>query len=85
MTADVLVIDESGQVLSLLRSLDLGVELSWVASPADADRVDIALNVAATYDETNLGIIRELSETTTTVIVAVRSNDDDECRAVVAG
>jgi len=85
MTADVLVIDESGQVLRLLRSLNLGVELSWVASPADADRADIALNIVAAYDETNWDIIRELSETTPTVIVAARPNDDDARRAVAAG
>ena len=85
MTADVLVIDESGQVLRLLRSLNLGVELSRVASPLDADRADIALNIVATYDETDWGMIRELSETTPTVIVAARPNDDDACRAVAAG
>ena len=80
-----LVVDASAQVFRLLRSLNLGVAVRRVASPADVDRADTALNVVAAYGETDWDMIRELSQIAPTVIVATTPNDDDASRAVAAG
>lgn len=81
----VLVVDTSGPVFSLLRSLNLGVPLWRVASPGDAEHADIGLTVVAAYGTANWPMIGELSEKSTTVIVATDPNQDDACRAVAAG
>lgn len=80
-----LVIDASGQVFTLLRSLNLGVKVRRVASPAAARYAEVDLSVVAAYDETDWEMIRELSEVAPTVIVATSPNDDDAYRAVAAG
>ena len=80
-----LVIDTSGQVFRLLRSLNLGVSVRRVASAADANRADFALSVVAASGETDWDMIRELSQIAPTVIVATTPNDDDASRAVAAG
>src|SRR5712691_8148910 len=80
-----LVIDASGQVFSLLRSLNLGVKVRRGAGVADARRAEVALNVVAAYDGTDWKMIRELSEIAPTVILATRPNDDDAYRAVAVG
>jgi DNA-binding NarL/FixJ family response regulator len=81
----VLVVDTSGVVFSLLRSLNLGVPLWRVASPADAEHAHIGLTVVAAYGAPNWLMIGELSEKSTTVIVATDPNYDDASHAVAAG
>lgn len=81
----VLVVDASGAIFGLLRSLNLGVPLWRVTSQADVDHEDIGLTVLAVYDETDWGLVGDLAENTTMVILATRANHDDACHAIATG
>ncbi len=84
-TSGVLVVDRSGVVFSLLRSLNLGVPLWRITTAAEADHADIGLTVVAAYDETDWELIGELTESMTTVILTTNPNPDDAAHAVTLG
>jgi len=84
-SAGVLVLDAFGSIFSLLRSLNLGVPLWRVTSSSDTYHAEIALTIVAAYDQTDWGLIGELSEGTTTVILTTSPNHDDACHAVATG
>ena len=84
-SSGILVVDAAGPIFSLLRSLHLGIPLWRVASPAHAEHADIGLTVVAASDATNWGIVSELAEKGTTVILATTPNHDDACLAIAAG
>ena len=81
----VLVIDPSGSVLSLLRSLDLGVPLWRVTTAAEVEHPDISLTVVAAYDETDWQLIGELADGMTTVILTTNPSQSDAAHAVAMG
>jgi DNA-binding NarL/FixJ family response regulator len=83
--AGVLVVDASGAIFSLLRSLNLGIPLWRVTSHADAKHGDVALTVVASYDEVDWDLVAELAEEMNTVIIATNGNHEDACRAVATG
>ncbi len=84
-TPGVLVVDPSGSMFSLLRSLDLGVPLWRVTSGSDVARADISLAVVAVYDHTDWSVVRELVDSTVTVILTNNPKHDDACHAVAIG
>jgi len=81
----VLVIDASGSIFSLLRSLNLGVPLWRVTSTSASEHADIGLTIVAAYDQTDWGLIGELTETMTTVILTTNPNLEDAAHAVATG
>ena len=84
-TPGVLVVDTSGSMFNLLRSLDLGVPLWRVTSGTDRDQADISLAVVAAYDHTDWNVVKELVEGTVTVILTTNPKHDDACHAVAIG
>jgi len=60
-TSGVLVLDRTGAVFSLLRSLNLGVPLWRITTAAEIEHADISLTVVAAYDETDWPLIGELA------------------------
>ena len=82
----VLVVDPSGAVFKLLRSLGLGVPLWRLASRRNLlDLSDVGLTILATYDGPDWDGVAELSEVVPTLIVAENANGDDASRALGAG
>ena len=81
----VLVIDPSGSVLGLLRSLDLGVPLWRVTDGQELDLTDIGLVVVAVSDAPDWESITELSDKVATVLLAMTPTHEDACRAVAIG
>jgi len=83
--AGVLVIDASGSIFGLLRSLNLGVPL-WRATTAnEVDRTDVGLTIVAAYDELDWDIVAELTESMSIVILTTHPSSDDATRAVALG
>jgi DNA-binding NarL/FixJ family response regulator len=81
----VLVVDASGSIFSVLRSLNLGLPLWRVTSPSDVALTDIALALVAVYDDPDWSAITSLSEQITTVLVAKTPNDQHAMHAVAVG
>ncbi|MEK6227448.1 MAG: response regulator transcription factor [Chloroflexota bacterium] len=84
-TPGVLVVDRSGAVFSLLRSLNLGVPLWRITTAAEADHADISLTVVATYEQTDWELIGELADNMTTVILTTNPSPSDAAHAVAMG
>ena len=84
-TAGVLVVDASGSIFSLLRSLDLGVPLWRVTSVADVDHADISLTVVASYAQLDWNLVSDLVTSMATVILTTNPKHDDACHAVAIG
>lgn len=81
----VLVIDPSGQLFNLLRSLDLGVPLWRVINRSEHDLADIGLVVVAVYDAADWELVAELSESRATVVLAKDPVTEDAASAAAAG
>jgi DNA-binding NarL/FixJ family response regulator len=81
----ILVVDASGIVFSLLRSLNLGVPLWRVTHRSEEHDADVAIAVVASYESPDWTMVSKLSERFTTVLVATRPNHDDACHAVSRG
>jgi len=82
----VLVVDPSGAVFSLLRSLGLGVALWRLASRASLlDLSDVGLAVLAVYERPDWDGVAELSEAVPTLIVAAKANGEDAFRSLEMG
>jgi len=81
----VLVIDPSGSVLSLLRSLDLGVPLWRVTNGQELDLTGIGLAVVAVSNTPDWESITELSDKIATVLLAMTPTHEDACHAVATG
>jgi DNA-binding NarL/FixJ family response regulator len=84
-SSGVLVVDASGSVFSTLRSLNLGIPLWRVTRQKDADLANINVAIVAVYDEIDWGLVAQLADDVTTVVVATRPNTADACRAIAAG
>ncbi len=85
VTSGVLVVDRSGAVFNLLRSLNLGVPLWRVTTAAEVEHPDISLTVVAAYDETDWQLIGELADGMTTVILTTNPSQSDAAHAVAMG
>jgi DNA-binding NarL/FixJ family response regulator len=82
----VLVVDPSGAVFSLLRSLGLGVPLFRLASRTSLlDLSDVGLAVLAVDERRDWDGVAELSEVVPTLIVAAKANGEDASRALAMG
>src|SRR2546428_12730991 len=81
----VLVIDPSGSVLSLLRSLELGVPLWRVTNGQELDLTDIGLVVVAVSDAPDWESITELSDKGATGLLAMTPTHEDAGRAGAIG
>jgi DNA-binding NarL/FixJ family response regulator len=81
----ILVLDPSGVVFSLLRSLALDVPLWRVAKKSDHDLADIGLVVVAVYGGPDWDVVAELSEQRATVLVAQDPIAQDAANAATAG
>ncbi len=81
----ILVVDATGSVFSLLRSLDLGVPLWRVTNGSEKPDLDVAIAVVVTYDSPDWLTVSRLSDRFTTVILATRPSHDDACHAVSCG
>ena len=84
-SSGVLVVDRSGAVFSLLRSLNLGVPLWRITTAAEVEHTDISLTVVAAYDQTDWPLFGELAESMTTVILTTNPNQSDAAHAVAMG
>ena len=81
----ILVVDASGPVFKLLRSLNLGVPLWRVTGTAEVGHREIALTVIVAYAQTDWQMVGELAESMTTVILATNPTHDDARHAVATG
>ena len=84
-TTGVLVVDASGSIFNLLRSLDLGVPLWRVTSAAEGSRADVSLTVVASYGQLDWNLVSDLVNNMATVIVTTSPKHDDACHAVSTG
>jgi len=85
-TTGVLVVDTSGSIFNVLRSLDLGVPLWRVTSVVDANQADISLTILASYGQMDWNLVSDLvNSSTATVILTTNPKHDDACHAVATG
>jgi len=82
---EILVIDPSGLVFGLLRSLNLEVSLRRVTNGEHLQLDDIELAVIAIYDHPGWQSVVELAEGVTTVLMTTVPNHEDAMRAVASG
>src|SRR2546425_1503880 len=82
----ILVIDAPGTVFAVLRSARLGVPLWRTSSrPKNGEGDGFALAIVAAYDRPDWTAIAELVDTSPTIIVAARHDDEHASRAIALG
>ena len=81
----ILVVDSSGRLFNLVRSLALDVPLWRVTTRADHDLKDIGLVIVAVYGDPDWDVVAELSERRATVLLAQDPVARDAASAAAAG
>ena len=81
----VLVIDPVGDMLEILRSLDLGTPLWRASRSSELDAANFHLVVLAVYDHADWRVVAQLSAEAPLVLLTARLENDDERRAVALG
>ncbi|SRR5258705_6687715 len=79
------VVDSTGSVFSILRTLNLGVPLWRVTTQKDIDLANMSVTIVAAYEVIDWDLIARLADRVVTVLVATRANTDDACLAIAAG
>jgi DNA-binding NarL/FixJ family response regulator len=81
----ILAIDPVGDMIEILRSLDLGTPVWRASRSSELDAASFHLVVLAVYDQVDWKVVAQLSAEAPLVLLSVRLDRDDECRAMALG
>lgn len=81
----ILVIDPVGEMLEILRSLDLGIPLWRASRSRELEAANFHLVVLAVDDRPDWKLVAELSTEAPVILLTAHVDIDNECRAVALG